>query len=170
MTHYFYLPIHLLGSQRALREGPGGEADPAGRGDGVPVPARGQEGVRGGQGPRGALPQEGAAARPGDQGEVSVDLFSLEQSFITPFLLKAERQGRGGVGPAGGAGGRQAEPGDRPEGQDGGPRHRPRPAEDDREVVRPQPQAQPHQDPAGVRGKAKLLRSIPLKGRPIMMP
>ena len=65
--------------------------------------------------------------------------------------MKAEGQGRGGVGPAGGAGGRQAEPGDRPEGQDGGPRHRPRPAEDDREVVRPQPQAQPHQDPAGVR-------------------
>ena len=157
------LHIYYIGCQRALREGAGGQADPAGRGDRVPVPARGQEGVRGGQGPRGALPPEGAAARPGDQGEVSVDHISLEQCVATPFLMKAEGQGRGGVGPAGGAGGRQAEPGDRPEGQDGGPRHRPRPAEDDREVVRPQPQAQPHQDPAGVREK----ESIPLsKGGP----
>ena len=80
MTHYYYLPTHLLGCKGALREGPGGEADPAGRGDRVPVPARGQEGVRGGQGPRGALPQEGAAAHPGDQGEVSDDYISHEQN------------------------------------------------------------------------------------------
>ena len=83
--------------------------------------------------------------------------------------MKAEGQGRGGVGPAGGAGGRQAEPGDRPEGQDGGPRHRPRPAEDDREVVRPQPQAQPHQDPAGVSEiitTAQYHSQVSIKGRP----
>ena len=77
------LHIYYIGCQRALREGAGGQADPAGRGDRVPVPARGQEGVRGGQGPRGALPQEGAAARPGDQGEVSVDCISLEQCVVT---------------------------------------------------------------------------------------
>ena len=54
-----------------MREGSGGQADPARRRHRVRVPARGPEGVRGGEGPRGTLLEEGAATHPGDKGQVS---------------------------------------------------------------------------------------------------